>query len=125
MLKLTPTNDKTLLDRLSNEIFGHDFGHEVGFVFQKGEENIGIARITCTPEKSTVVKVGIIPSERGQGYGDFFTRCLLLKMSDVSERIEIEYISDYYKKFGFTEENGKMIIDSGKLYFPRACQKGE
>lgn len=125
MLNLAPTNDKKLLDSLSNSIFACDFDGFVGFVLYRNNESIGLAKIYCDEDKSTILKLGIIPTRRNAGYGDFFTRSLLLRMSEVSDIIEINYVSEYYKKFGFTEKNGKMVIESDKLIFPRKCQEGE
>lgn len=125
MLSLIPTNDKALLNSLSNTIFNCDFDGEVGFVLHKNEESVGVAKIFCSEERSEILKLGIIPSKRKLGFGDFFTRSLILRMSMVSSCIEINYISDYYKKFGFIEKKGKMFIDSDKVVFPCACKKGE
>lgn len=125
MLNLAPTNDKKLLDSLSNSIFACDYEGSVGFVLYKSNESIGLAKIHCDDEKSIILKLGIVPMKRKTGYGDFFTRSLLLRMSEVSDAIEINYVSEYYKKFGFIEKNGKMFIESDKLIFPRKCQEGE
>jgi hypothetical protein len=125
MLNLTPTNDKALLNSLSSSIFDCEYEGEVGFVLYKDEESIGLAKIFCSEEKSEILKLGIIPSKRKLGYGDFFTRSMILRMSMVSKCVEINYTSDYYKKFGFIEKKGKMVINSDKVVFPCACKKGE
>lgn len=124
MLTITPTNDKNLLDDLSIKIFGKKFCGDVGFVLYNGNKPSGIAKISCREEFSAIIFIGVLPEFRKEKLGDFFTRSILLRMSEVSDKIEINYVSDYYKKFGFKEENGKMIIESDKLYFPCECKKG-
>ncbi|HKL74258.1 MAG TPA: hypothetical protein VJ903_05135, partial [Clostridia bacterium] len=89
MLSFAPTNDKALLNNLSKSIFDCDYESDVGFVLYQSKESVGLAKISCCTEKSIVLKVGIIPSKRKLGYGDFFTRSLLFRMSKVSEIIEI------------------------------------
>ncbi|NLL55861.1 MAG: GNAT family N-acetyltransferase [Clostridiales bacterium] len=124
MLCLMPTNDKELLNSLSKNIFGCEFNGDVGFVLYKEDKAIGIAKIYCAPEASRLISLGILPSERKQGFGDFFTRSLLSQMSLVSSKVIIEYANGYYKKFGFVEKEGKMEIDSQNIVFPCACKKG-
>lgn len=125
MLSFAPTNDKSLLNTLSNEIFGCDYEGDIGFVLKKEDTSLGLAKIYCTDEKSILLKLGILPLCRHNGFGDFFTRSLLLRMSKVSSKIVINYSSEYFEKFGFTGKEGKMFIDSEKMVFPCNCKKGE
>lgn len=123
MLSFTATNDKGLLDRLSEEIFLKKFPAEVGFVLCEDDEPIGVARINILPTVSVIELVGVIGAFRKKGYGDFFTRSLMNALSNVSEVIEIGYESDYYLKFGFERGGKGMKIDSRNLVFPSKCGK--
>jgi len=123
MLKVQPTHDKELLNRLSEEIFGRAFPKGVGYVLYEGSTPLGVADVVAHPEKSEIVSVGILPTERGKGYGDFFTRVIMDRLSGVCRVITAGYTSAYYLKFGFCEKAGKMEIRSSELVFPRACQK--
>lgn len=124
MLEITATNDKELLNSLSINIFGQKFESGVGYVLLENGQAAGLADIFCSEERAVLKSVGIILSKRGKGLGDFFTRSLMLRLSDVSDTIVIPYIDSYYDKFGFMKNNSRMEIDSDKLVFPRAC-KGE
>lgn len=121
MLSFTATNDGNLLNGLSKRIFGEEFGAEVGFVLYDGEKPVGVARLTVSPEKSVLKKIGVVSECRGRRYGDFFTRSLLNAASGVSEVLEIAYKSDYFKKFGFEEGKDGMTIKSENLTFPCEC----
>ncbi len=123
MLTFTATNDKKLLDALSESIFGSPFGAEVGFVLYDEESALGVARLTVTPELSVLEKIGIKEEFRGKRYGDFFTRSLLNGASYASEEIEIAYVDDYFIKFGFVKGGRGMKIKSEKLVFPCECGK--
>lgn len=121
MLSFTATNDINLLNELSQRVFGEEFGAEVGFVLYEEETPVGVARLTVTPEKSVLKKIGVVSESRGQRYGDFFTRSLLNAASGVSKVLEIAYKSDYFKKFGFEEGEDCMTIKSENLTFPCEC----
>lgn len=121
MLKFFATNDKKQLDDLYMEIFKEVFPGNVGYVLLFDEKCIGVAKIITTPSISHIEKVGIIPSYRGKGFGDFFTRALMNTLSNVSKTIVINYLSDYFLKFGFVKENDKMSVNSTDIVFPSKC----
>ncbi len=123
MLRYTATDDKILLDWLNNEIFGEDYTKGVGYVLYDGNKPIGIAQMKVSPEFSVLESAGIIPSERGKGNGDFFTRSLIWGMSNVSEELIINAVRPYFAKFGFKEENGVMKCLSKDVVFPCDCHK--
>ncbi len=125
MISFGATNDKRVLDALHNAIFGVPIEGDVGYVLDVDGVPAGVAKLKVTPEESHIVRVGILPKLRGRGYGDFFTRSLMNVLIDVTDRIVADYVSDYYLKFGFTEENGTMSIDPEKLVFPHSCGCGQ
>lgn len=123
MLRFTATDDKKLLGRLYEEIFGEEFDRGVGYVLYDGDKPIGIAKMTVRPQTSVLEKVGILPEERGKGNGDFFTRSLIWGMSNVSEEIAIAQRAPYYEKFGFRSEGEIMTCRSSDVVFPCGCHK--
>ncbi len=125
MLSLGASNDKNLLNSLHNAIFGTDMVGDVAYLLYFGDEPIGIAKLKVTPEEMHVVEVGIVEGYRKKGYGDFFTRSLMNIFIDVTDRIYSDYIDDYFLKFGFTRTGDVMVVESGKLVFPRKCQCGQ
>lgn len=121
MLQYFATNDKKQLDEIMQDIFGKDFPGKVGYVLSYENKVIGIAKVSVTPEESHIEFVGISKLYRKKGLGDFFTRSLMNTLSYVSKVIIIEYVADYYLKFGFTEKNKKMVINSKDIVFPSKC----
>lgn len=124
MLSYTATNDYGLLDKLNREIFFVPYDGQIGYVLYDGDIPVGIAALTVSPDVSVLKRVGIIPSQRGKKYGDFFTRSLLYGCSGVSERLIVAYSDKYFEKFGFVDKGGKMEIESKDLTFPCECGKG-
>lgn len=122
MISFGATNDKRVLDRLHEAIFSSPLDGSVGYVLDVDGVPAGIAKLRVTFEESHIVRVGILPGFRGRGYGDFFTRSLMNVLIDVTDRIIVDYASDYYLKFGFAREGDHMVIDPEKLVFPRACR---
>ena len=122
MISLGATNDKTRIDKLHTAIFSAPLDGDVGYVLNVDGVPAGIAKLIVTPEESHIVRVGILPKLRGKGYGYFFTRSLMNVLIDVTDKIVVDYVSDYYLKFGFVREGDKMVIDPEKLVFPRQCR---
>lgn len=121
MLYVTATNDKGCLNSLYQKIFNADFPGGVGYIMYSDEVPVGVAQMTLNEEEAHIISLGIIPEERKKGYGDFFTRVLMDKVSYVTDWIIIDYTSDYFLKFGFKEENGKMKLLSDDIVFPSSC----
>lgn len=121
MLGYGVTDDKELIDNLTEKIYGERFGFVIGYVFYEDDEPIGIANLTVTPTIAEIKSIGILPDKRNKGFGNFFSRCLLLRLSEVSEKI-IVYKNDYFYQFGFVLEGEKMSIDSEKIEFPSDCK---
>jgi hypothetical protein len=121
MLSISGTNDKKLLDSINNKVFGKDFDGLVGYVLLLDGEGIGVAKLVLNPEIASILNIGIIKSERAKGYGDFFSRGILNVLSLVSEEIIIEYVSSYFLKFGFKQQENKMHILSKDIVFPHKC----
>lgn len=124
MLSYTATNDYGLLDKLNRQIFNVPFAGQIGYVLYDGDIPVGIASLSVSPDVSVLKSVGIIPSQRGKKYGDFFTRSLLYGCSGVSEKLVVAYSDEYFVKFGFTDKGGNMEIESKNLTFPCECGKG-
>lgn len=116
MLNMLPTNDNKLLDSLSYKIFTIPFQGDIGYVFYNENETIGFAKF-LVGDTSTVTAIGILPEQRNKGFGDFFTRSILYRLTQISRFIKINYIDDYYLKFGFEKKEDYMIIASDKLVF--------
>lgn len=121
MLGYGVTDDKEIIESLTQEIYGKKLDMVIGYVFYEDEKPAGIANLVVTPEVSEIKSIGILPSRRKNGFGNFFTRCLLLRLSEVSEKI-VTYNDDYFYQFGFTQEGKKMSIDSNKIDFPSDCK---
>ena len=124
MLRYTATNDKKLLDSLNQAIFGEDFKEEVGYVLFDDDLPLGVARMTVTPDKAVLKRIGILKEYRGRRIGDFFTRSLINTVSYATDVIDIAYVSEYFKTFGFTEGGEGMTIVADDIHFPCDC-KGE
>lgn len=127
MLNIEPTNDKTLLDTLSLAIFGKEYDGAVGFVLYVAGKSAGLAKLNIKEDVSVIECVGIVPSERKKGYGDFLTRSLMNNLSYVSKKIKIAYCDAYFEKFGFRQRGGSMVTESKNIVFPSKCihQRGE
>lgn len=121
MLGYGVTDDKEIIDSLTQEIYGKKLDFVIGYVFYEDERPAGIANLAVTPDVSEIKSVGILPSRRKKGFGDFFTRCLLLRLSEVSAKI-VTYYDDYFYQFGFAQEGEKMSIESSKIDFPSNCK---
>lgn len=122
MLGVKATNDKALLDKLANHIFGKPYCGGVGFVLEYENATIGLAQLTITEAAATIHSIGVVEPLRKKGFGDFMTRSLMDNLSRVSEKIIVDYKSQYFVKFGFKEEGEKMIIASGDIVFPSKCK---
>lgn len=116
MLNMKPTNDKKLLDSLSFKALSQPFEGNIGYVFYKDEEPLGFAKFEIG-ETSTIIAIAILKEHRKKGYGDFFTRSVLFRLTQISRTIEIDYYSDYFLQFGFKKKGEKMEINSDCLVF--------
>lgn len=114
MLNMLPTSDSKLLDDLSHKIFSRPFHNDIGYVFYENEQPIGFASLQIG-DTSCISSIGVLPTHRGKGRGNFFTCSILFRLSQISRYVKISYVSDYYLKFGFEKRDGYMIIASEKL----------
>lgn len=122
MLGVKATNDKALLNKLSEHIYGAPFEGGVGFVLEFENATIGLAKLTVSEYESVIHSVGIVLPLRNRGFGDFMTRSLMDNLSRVSKKIIIAYKSEYFKKFGFKEDLDTMFIASEDIMFPSKCK---
>ncbi|NCA92197.1 hypothetical protein EOM82_02965 [bacterium] len=121
MLGYGVSNDTELLTDLYKKIFSRNPDFVIGYVLYEDDIPVGIANLKVNPKVSEMKEIGLLPEKRNKGFGDFFTRCLLLRLSEVSEKI-ITYKNQYFYKFGFVDEDNKMAIDSKKIDFPSTCK---
>ncbi len=124
MLEYGVTDDRELIDSLAQRIFGKSIDIAIAYIFYENEKPIGIAQLKVTPDLSEIVLVGMLPEKRKKGFGNFFTRCLLLRLSEVSRKI-LAYNDEYFYQFGFVLEEDKMSIESINIDFPSDCKKTE
>ena len=116
MLNMLPTNDRKLLDSMSFKIFSSPFEGDIGYIFYEDDKPIGFAKLVVG-DTSIISAIGILPDYRGKGYGDFFTRSILFRLTQISRKIVVNYIDDDYLKFGFIPKDNIMEIESYKLTF--------
>ncbi len=121
MLGYGVSNDTELLEDLYQKIFQKKPDFVIGYVLYENDVPVGIANLKVTPELSEIKEIGLLSEKRRKFFGDFFTRCLLLRLSEVSQKI-ITYQNDYFYRFGFVDEGEKMVIDSKKIDFPSTCK---
>lgn len=121
MLGYGVSNDTELLTDLYKKIFSRNPDFVIGYVLYEDDIPVGIANLKVNPKVSEMKEIGLLPEKRNKGFGDFFTRCLLLRLSEVSEKI-ITYKNQYFYKFGFVDKDDKMAIDSKKIDFPSTCK---
>lgn len=120
MLNMLPSSDKKLLDKMSYEIFAKPFQGDIGYVFYDDGQAVGFARLIIG-DTSAIAEVGITPEHRKKGRGDFFTRSILFRLTQISRYIRIDYKSGYFLQFGFEYDGEGMKIASDKLVFPSSC----
>lgn len=116
MLNMLPTNDNKLLNSLSYKIFTKPFQGDIGYVFYNDEVAVGFARL-IVGDTSCISAIGILEEHRGKGLGDFFTRSILFRCSQISRYIKINYIDNYFLRFGFEIKDNIMEIASENLVF--------
>jgi len=117
---MIPTNDKKLLDELSYAIFSRPYSGAVGYIFYAGEKPVGFASLDVG-STSVIKAIGVVPSARRKGYGDFFTRSILFRLAQISKEIRVAYVSGYYNKFGFKKDGAEMTLESVNLKFDSKC----
>ncbi|MFA6866738.1 MAG: GNAT family N-acetyltransferase [Clostridia bacterium] len=124
MLRISPTNDKKIINDLSLKIFEKDFEGDIAFVLYDDDKPIGFAYIKVNGNTAQIIKIGILESCRKKKMGDFFTRSLLFHFIDSVDYIEICYVSKYFEQLGFANtDKGTMIIKSNTIVFPSGCHK--
>lgn len=121
MLEMYPSADAAFNSELSKTLFLRKPLTGVSFVLTAEGKTVGLMELRLPPNGNGILSVGILPEFRGKGYGDFFTRAALLRLSETGEEIRIAYASEYYLKFGFRQCGKEMILKSKDLYFPHEC----
>lgn len=123
MLTLEYCEERTLLDKLHEEIFGGKCSESFGVVLRADGVPCGLALYRLQEGAVRLEKVGVLRGERGKGYGDFFTRALIFKFMQSGSDIVAPCVCDYYKKLGFTQDGGEMRVAPEKVVFPSACHR--
>ncbi len=113
------TTDKNVLSALYEKL---NLGEVKGanFVLLDGDKPVGVSRMTID-EEVTIDNLSILPEYDDFGSRDFFFRTLLYKLSLNDYVVVVDKVDERLKKFGFTEENGKMAVQSKKIIFPHSC----
>ena len=117
-------SDVEVLEKISREC-GTKYNEEctLNLLFILGERPSGVAfGRFVSPKTVRIEYVGLIPSAKGQGYGDFLTRSMINKVMDFCDVVEVESTDDYFLKFGFTLSGGRMTAQSKNIVFPSKCK---
>jgi GNAT superfamily N-acetyltransferase len=123
MLRVEPAHDKEILNALYLEIFGAPYPKDIGFLLYEQGRAAGIANIDVRAAVSEIIAVGVLPAERKKGFGDFLTRVILDRLTTVSEKVRVRYVSDYFLPFGFKIKDDGMEIKSKDIRFPKKCEE--
>lgn len=106
---------KSLYDKLN---LGEVRGANV--VLFDGEKNVGICRMKIDGEV-TIEELAILKEFDDFASRDFFFRTVLFKLSLGDYVVKIDKVDDRLKKFGFVENDGKMLVKSKNIIFPHSC----
>ena len=123
MLTLEYCENEELKAALAGELFpGEGVGSAV--VLLSGGVPCGLAEYALEGDCVRIKKVGVIKSERGKGYGDFFTRALVFKFMRSGMDIAADCESDYFANLGFTPDGkGGMRVSPDRVVFPSQCHR--
>lgn len=123
MLTLEYCEDEELKSALAEELFP---GEKVGSAVVLRADGVpcGLAEYALEGDCVRIKKVGVIKSERGKGYGDFFTRALVFKFMRSGMDIAADCESDYFANLGFTPDGkGGMRVSPERVVFPSQCHR--
>lgn len=123
MLTLEYCEDEKLKGAMAEELFP---GEKVGSAVVLRADGVpcGLAEYALEGDCVRIKKVGVIKSERGKGYGDFFTRALVLKFMRSGMDIAADCESEYFQNLGFKRDGkGGMRVSPGEVVFPSQCHK--
>ena len=123
MLTLEYCEDEELKSALAEELFP---GEKVGSAVVLRADGVpcGLAEYALESDCVRIKKAGVIKSERGKGYGDFFTRALVFKFMKSGMDIAADCESEYFQNLGFKRDGkGGMRVSPGEVVFPSQCHK--
>lgn len=120
MLQILPIVDENEKNRVFSSSGLPVSEGKMFFALLEDDEIIGGADISVGGV-GVIKSVAIVPEKRRRGNGDFFTRALIFKLQSISDKVVIDYVDDYFLKFGFNKDGDRMVADSEKIHFPHAC----
>ena len=121
MLHIKPVVDRSCEDFLRAEGVKDSYEAGVDVALYEEERMIGAAHVTFLPDCALLEGVYLTPSKRGQGLGDFLTRAVMDAYTRSLPLFKVGYKSDYFRKFGFSETEDGMQINSEEIRFPSQC----
>lgn len=122
MINLELAEDNSLIDSMFDSLKVEKPENAVFAVVKCDKTPVGIAAFYYS-DTVHIKGVGILEEFRSKGYGDFTTRVLLSRLADYGKEIIVDYVSDYFYKFGFNKKGGVMSVFPDKLIFPSKCKE--
>lgn len=122
MINLELTEDNSLIDFMFESLKATRPENTVFTVVKCDGQPVGIAAFYYS-DTVHIKGVGILEKFRKKGYGDFATRVLLARLADYGKEITVDYVSEYFYKFGFNKKGGVMSVFPDKLVFPSKCKE--
>ena len=121
MLHVKPVIDDSCAVFLRAEGVETSYGEGVDVALYEDERLIGAAHVTFLPDTAVLEGVYVTPDRRGFGLGDFLTRATMDAYTRSLPLFRVAYVSEYFVKFGFKENDGGMEIASDDIKFPSHC----
>lgn len=122
MLNLQLTEDIELIDSIFNSLKKEKPDNVSFAVLFANKTPVGITAFYIA-DTIHIKGIGVLPEERGKGYGDFISRVIVNMLSGYGNDIIVDYKSNYFYKFGFTDiEGDKMLVRVKDLKFPSKCK---
>ena len=121
MLHVKPVTDDSCESFLRAEGVKFSYSEGVDVALYEDERLIGAAHVSFLPDTALLEGVYVTPDRRKCGFGDFLTRAVMDAYTRSLPFFKVGYKSDYFPKFGFTEEDDGMIVRSEEIKFPSLC----
>ena len=121
MLHVKPIVDDSVETFLLSEGVKASFRPGVDVALFEDEAMIGAAHLAFVTDGALLEGVYVTPARRGVGFGDFLTRAVMDAYTRSLPLFFVGYEDDYFLKFGFHKEGGRMRINSEEIKFPSHC----
>ena len=121
MLHVKPVIDDSCEAFLRAEGVETSFSEGVDVALYEEGALIGTAHVSFLTDCAVLEGVYVTPAARGKGYGDFLTRAVMDAYTRALPTFKVAYKSEYFRKFGFTDEESGMTIKSEEIKFPSYC----